>query len=100
MGAMPVQEAYRLRSANRATSPVSARVRAATTGPAPCLPGDVARLDGGEDLLGLAGGDVPLGLSRYEFRQEPVQPVDELDPGPAQLGAAVDQQPQRLGCAS
>ena len=35
MGAVPVQDANRLRSVNRATSPVSARVRAATTGPTP-----------------------------------------------------------------
>ena len=35
MGAVPVQEANRFRSANRATSPTSARTRAATTGPTP-----------------------------------------------------------------
>ena len=35
MGAVPVQDANRLRSVNRATSPTSARVRAATTGPTP-----------------------------------------------------------------
>ena len=35
MGAVPVQDANRLRSVNRATSPVSARVRTATTGPTP-----------------------------------------------------------------
>src|SRR3954452_24017163 len=34
-GAVPVQEANRFRSANRATSPTSARTRAATTGPTP-----------------------------------------------------------------
>ena len=34
-GAVPVQEANRLRSANRAMSPTSARIRAATTGPTP-----------------------------------------------------------------
>jgi hypothetical protein len=32
-GAVPVQEANRFRSANRETSPTSARIRAATTGP-------------------------------------------------------------------
>ncbi len=35
MGAVPVHEAYRFRSVNRATSPVSASTRAATTGPTP-----------------------------------------------------------------
>src|SRR5665647_3086008 len=35
-GAVPVQDANRLRSANLAMSPTSARVRAATTGPTPC----------------------------------------------------------------
>ena len=35
IGAVPVQDANRLRSANLATSPVSAKVRAATTGPNP-----------------------------------------------------------------
>ena len=35
MGAVPVQDAKRLRSAKRATSPTSARMRAATTGPTP-----------------------------------------------------------------
>ncbi len=35
MGAVPVQDANRLRSANRLTSPTSARIRAATTGPMP-----------------------------------------------------------------
>jgi hypothetical protein len=34
-GAVPVQDANRLRSANRAMSPTSAKVRAATTGPTP-----------------------------------------------------------------
>ena len=34
-GAVPVQDANRFRSANRATSPTSARTRAATTGPTP-----------------------------------------------------------------
>ena len=34
-GAVPVQDANRLRSTNRATSPTSANVRAATTGPTP-----------------------------------------------------------------
>ena len=34
-GAVPVQEANRLRSANRVTSPTSARILAATTGPTP-----------------------------------------------------------------
>jgi len=34
-GAVPVQDAKRLRSANRAMSPTSANVRAATTGPTP-----------------------------------------------------------------
>jgi hypothetical protein len=34
-GAVPVQEANRLRSANRATSPTSARIRAAPAGPMP-----------------------------------------------------------------
>ncbi len=34
-GAVPVQEANRLRSAKRLTSPTSARTRAATTGPTP-----------------------------------------------------------------
>jgi len=34
-GAVPVQDANRLRSANLATSPTSARTRAATTGPTP-----------------------------------------------------------------
>ena len=37
-----------------------------------------------------------LRLSRNEFRQQPVHPVHALDPGPAQLGPPVDQQPQRL----
>ncbi len=41
-------------------------------------------------------GDVPLGLSRNQFRQLRVHPVHALDPGPAQLGPPVDQQPQRL----
>ncbi len=34
-GAVPVQDADRLRSVNRATSPTSARILAATTGPTP-----------------------------------------------------------------
>ena len=36
-GAVPVQDANRLRSANRVTSPTSARIRAATTGPIPWM---------------------------------------------------------------
>src|SRR6476659_30927 len=35
IGAVPVQDANRFRSANRATSPTSAKVRAATIGPTP-----------------------------------------------------------------
>ena len=31
-----------------------------------------------------------------QFREQPVHPVRRLDPGPGQLGAPVDQQPQRL----
>lgn len=39
---MPIQEAKRLQSVNRATSPVSASTRAATTGP---TPGSSIKLD-------------------------------------------------------
>ena len=59
MGAVPVHEAYRLRSANRATSPVSANVRAATTGP---NTGQVhqGRAGGQHHLLQLAGERLDL----------------------------------------
>ena len=67
MGAVPVHEAYLLRSANRATSPVSARPRAVTTGP---THGRVHERGAGRDdhLLQLAGEDLGLLLDRDELR--------------------------------
>ena len=67
--------------------------------PAAGLAGDVAGADRGEHRLGLTGGDVLLRLSREQFGQQPLEPVDGLDPAPGQLLAAVGQHPQRLELA-
>lgn len=50
----------------------------------------------GQDRLGLQRGQVLLALSRNQFRQQPVQPVDALHLRLRQLVAAVDQHPQHL----
>ena len=60
------------------------------------LAGQVPRTHRSQDSLRLSSGDVLLALSRNELGQQPVYPVHCLDPGPAQLGAPVDQHPQRL----
>src|SRR5665811_570770 len=137
IGAVPVQEANRLRSANRAMSPTSARTRAAPTGPTPrrsinhepeaftiCFssavraliffsgrdelgqlldrepsPGLAGQVPGpyrGEDCLGLQSGEVLLPVPRDELGQEPMQPVDGLDPLPCEFFTAISQHPQRL----
>jgi len=136
-GAVPVQEANRLRSANLATSPTSAKTRAATTGPTPrrsinrdprastitlssavaflilastatssasssttmqrrVLLGDVARTDAGEHHLGLQRGDVAFGLTRQQFGEQGLEPVDGLNTPPGQRFASVGEHPQRL----
>src|SRR6476620_7722966 len=67
-GAVPVQDANRLRSANRATSPTSARILAATTGP---IPGQIhqRRITREDQGLELGGGALDPGLDRDEVGQ-------------------------------
>ena len=57
--------------------------------PAAGLPGDVARADGGENCLGLQGSKVLLGLTRDQFGQQPLEPVDGLHSGSGEFVAAV-----------
>jgi hypothetical protein len=64
--------------------------------PAACLAGQVSGSHGSEDRLGLQGGDVLLRLPRGELGEQPVQPVDGLDPSSGQFLTVIDQHPQRF----
>jgi hypothetical protein len=58
-------------------------------------PGDVPGADGGQQRLGLRGGEEPWCTGRNQFQQQPVQPVDGAGAGAGEFIAAVGQQPQR-----
>ncbi len=68
IGAVPVQDAKRLRSANRATSPTSARIRAATPSPTPRRSIN-PRAGDFHHLLQLGGQGLDLLLDRDELGQ-------------------------------
>ena len=53
------------------------------------LAGRVPRPDRGDQRAGLPRGQVLLGPAGQQLQQQPVQPVDDLGAGPAQLIAAV-----------
>ena len=59
--------------------------------PAPGLADDVAGLDRGDQGPGLRRGQELLRPAGKQLQQQPVQPVDGLGAGPAQLVTAVDQ---------
>ena len=59
--------------------------------PAAGLAGQVARPDGREQRAGLRRGQELLRPAGQQFQQQPVQPVDGLGAGPAELVAAVGQ---------
>lgn len=67
--------------------------------PAPGLHGDVTRADGREQRLGLQRRDVLLRLSRKQFSEERLEPVEVWTPAPGQRFAAVGEHPQRLKLA-
>lgn len=94
-GAVPVQDANRLRSANRATSPTSARTRAATTGP---TPGRSIRCEprAQDHGLELGGRLLDLGLDRDQLGQ-----LLDGDPAAGLAGdvAGADGGQHRLGLA-
>ena len=65
-GAVPVQDANLLRSANLVTSPTSARIRAATTGPTPWR--SINREPRASTIaLSSGGGTLDLGLDRDQL---------------------------------
>ena len=84
-GAVPVQDANRFRLANRATSPTSARIRAATTGPTPGR--SISRRSAGQDHdLELGGGGLDLLVDRDQLGDqlggEPAAGLPGQVPGP------------------
>jgi len=50
----------------------------------------------GQHGRGLGGGQVAFALTRQQFAQEALQPVDGLDPLPGELVTAVGEHPQGL----
>ena len=63
--------------------------------PAAGLARDVARADRGQQVLGLRGGQELLRPAGKQLQQQPVQAVDRLRAGHAQLITPVGQEPQR-----
>jgi hypothetical protein len=60
------------------------------------LPSDVARPDAGKHGLGLTGGDIAFRLSRQQFCEQSLEPIDSLDPPASQCFTAIGEHPQRL----
>ena len=62
--------------------------------PAPGLPDNVTRPCGGQQRAGLRRGQELLRPARDQLEQQPVDPVDGLGPGPAELVAPAGEHAQ------